>query len=161
MLASATMIRQNTYGSDRPDELHPAPHDASRDPARRHGAFDSDWTPTKNAAPAGDHASESADPPSKRRRVALACTVCRGRKSRVSLVVNGLPPGVALTCGCLVRWCSAKMLAMYRAGLRVCLSTIFLIFEYHRGQRVRSSTRATEFAAHLAVAGISHQSRIG
>ncbi|OCT49144.1 hypothetical protein CLCR_04559 [Cladophialophora carrionii] len=75
------MIRQNTYPTDRSDELHSALH-SSRSQLRRHSALEPEWTPSKNGTSAADQLSESTDPPSKRRRVALACTVCRGRKSR-------------------------------------------------------------------------------
>lgn len=36
------------------------------------------------ASSANGPTSETSEPPSKRRRVALACSVCRARKSRVS-----------------------------------------------------------------------------
>jgi hypothetical protein len=76
------MIRQNTYPTDQSDDRHAALHHNRAQP-RRHSAIEPEWTPTKEAASNADNA-ESNDPPSKRRRVALACTVCRGRKSRVS-----------------------------------------------------------------------------
>ncbi|EXJ56967.1 hypothetical protein A1O7_07311 [Cladophialophora yegresii CBS 114405] len=75
------MIRQNTYPTDRSDELHSAVHNG-RSQVRRHSPLEPEWTLSKNGTSGAEQLSENTDPPSKRRRVALACTVCRGRKSR-------------------------------------------------------------------------------
>ncbi|KAJ9610543.1 hypothetical protein H2200_005320 [Cladophialophora chaetospira] len=75
------MMRQHTYPGDRPDSLHSAQQSQHNEgPPRRHSALEPEWTPSKNSASGADQ--DGLDPPSKRRRVALACTVCRGRKSR-------------------------------------------------------------------------------
>ncbi|OAP63435.1 hypothetical protein AYL99_02662 [Fonsecaea erecta] len=65
----------------RPDDVHSA-QQTDRPQQRRPKTVDSEWTSVKNGFSGADQASDANDPPSKRRRVALACTVCRGRKSR-------------------------------------------------------------------------------
>ncbi|OQV06994.1 Fungal specific transcription factor domain-containing protein isoform 2 [Cladophialophora immunda] len=73
------------------DDVHSA-HQTDRAQQRRQKAVDPDWTSAKNGISQADQASEANDPPSKRRRVALACTVCRGRKSRC----DGMRPKCSL-----------------------------------------------------------------
>lgn len=69
------MIRQSTYPGDRSDSHHSAHPHSNDGPSRRHSTMEQDWTPPKNSGSGADQMSESLDPPSKRRRVALACTV--------------------------------------------------------------------------------------
>ncbi|OAG40419.1 hypothetical protein AYO21_05319 [Fonsecaea monophora] len=80
------------HQSDRVTDDGRSAHHADRSQQRRQKAVDPEWTSAKNGISAADQASESNDPPSKRRRVALACTVCRGRKSRC----DGMRPKCSL-----------------------------------------------------------------
>ncbi|KIY03377.1 uncharacterized protein Z520_00068 [Fonsecaea multimorphosa CBS 102226] len=77
------VIHQNSmHQPDRmADDVHSA-NQSDRAQQRRQKAADAEWTSAKNGISGADQASDANDPPSKRRRVALACTVCRGRKSR-------------------------------------------------------------------------------
>jgi hypothetical protein len=78
------MLRQGSQQTDHSDEAFSTqPSNRSHQQRPQNGYPEPDWTPTKNGSGA-EQASHESDPPSKRRRVALACTVCRGRKSRVS-----------------------------------------------------------------------------
>jgi hypothetical protein len=57
--------------------------DRERQPSER--AEDFDWQASRRDGNGSDQTSEIVEPPSKRKRVALACSVCRARKSKVSL----------------------------------------------------------------------------
>jgi hypothetical protein len=147
------MIRQNSYPADRSDELHSALHNGRGQP-RRHSALEPEWAPSNNGTSGAEQLSENADPPSKRRRVALACTVCRGRKSRVSNHhhhyqsrvphcnrLTGVGARGANWLATSVRRRPTQVLTVHRARLRVCLPTILLVLEHHRWQGVSLDVR--------------------
>jgi hypothetical protein len=97
----------------------------NREQQRRNRTDEFEWDETNGRS---DQTSENIDPPSKRRRVALACSVCRARKSRVGIVTPERKPSPPL---CIVSDLACSVMARDRSvpyalslGLSVAINSL-------------------------------------
>jgi hypothetical protein len=131
------MARQShrPSGSNDPQEQVPPPTmHTGKDPQRQHraGEFEFEWDASRreaNRPERPDPAPASVGQSTKRRRIALACNVCRARKSKACVSGYIYRLRYHRLTARPVRWRATPMLSLLRAWVRVPVSAICLILE--------------------------------
>jgi hypothetical protein len=99
-----------------------------------------DSPPEQSRANGDNDGADSALRTNKRRRIAIACSACRTRKSRVRHDLTSSKGNCWLTSKASVRWCTPEVWLVYRARIRLCLCAIILVKQCDSWQGVSPPT---------------------